>query len=208
MPAKQRPEAAKAHPKAAAKRKTPPKPRASKPKAKAKTAARPKAKSQGHGGARKGAGRPAAYRKSFAEQARKLCEIGRTDADLAGFFEVGLCTIWRWKVAHAEFREALTRGKAAADMIVEDRLFQRATGYSHDAVKIFLPSGSKTPVYARYVNHVAPDTSAAIFWLKNRRPEEWRDKFSHGGDPDAPPVQHQVAMAWMTEAEAQRRGWA
>lgn len=49
-------------------------------------------------------------------------------------------------------------------------------GYSHEAVKIFMPSGASAPVYAPYVEHVPPDVTACIFWLKNRRPQEWRDQ--------------------------------
>src|SRR5271167_3722254 len=54
-------------------------------------------------------------------------------------------------------------------------LYQRANGYSYDAVKIFMPAGAKKPVYAPYREHVPPDTTAAIFWLKNRDPAHWRD---------------------------------
>jgi hypothetical protein len=42
-------------------------------------------------------------------------------------------------------------------------------------VKIFMPAGREKPVYAPYVEHVPPDTTAAIFWLKNRDPQHWRD---------------------------------
>jgi hypothetical protein len=42
-----------------------------------------------------------------------------------------------------------------------------------------MPAGATAPVYAPYVEHVAPDTTAAIFWLKNRRPDLWRDKQDH-----------------------------
>jgi len=66
-------------------------------------------------------------------------------------------------------------GKAEADSRVERSLFERANGYSYDAVKIFMPAGAKKPVYAPYVEHVPPDTTAAIFWLKNRDPAHWRD---------------------------------
>jgi hypothetical protein len=58
---------------------------------------------------------------------------------------------------------------------MERSLYERGFGYSYDAVKIFLPYGSKEPVYAPYVEHVPPDTTAAIFWLKNRDPARWRD---------------------------------
>jgi hypothetical protein len=54
-------------------------------------------------------------------------------------------------------------------------LYQRGVGYSYDAVKIFIPAGAKKPIYAPYIEHVPPDTTAAIFWLKNRDPAHWRD---------------------------------
>ena len=57
----------------------------------------------------------------------------------------------------------------------ERSLYERANGYSYDAVKIFMPSGAKKPVYAPYVEHMPPEMTAAIFWLKNRRPDLWRD---------------------------------
>ena len=54
-------------------------------------------------------------------------------------------------------------------------LYERANGYTYDAVKIFMPAGAKKPVYAPYIEHVPPDTTACIFWLKNRDPARWRD---------------------------------
>jgi hypothetical protein len=48
-------------------------------------------------------------------------------------------------------------------------------GYSYDAVKIFMPAGASKPVIVSYVEHVPPDTTAGIFWLKNRDPARWRD---------------------------------
>src|SRR5262249_21754901 len=61
------------------------------------------------------------------------------------------------------------------DNRVERSLYQRATGYTFDAVKIFLPKDSTVPVYAPYREHCPPDVTACIFWLKNRQSEEWRD---------------------------------
>ena len=58
--------------------------------------------------------------------------------------------------------------------MVEAALFRRATGYSHDSVKILQNAGEA--VVVPYVEHVAPDTNAAKFWLLNRRPDRWRDK--------------------------------
>jgi hypothetical protein len=125
------------------------------------------------------AGRPSSYKPEYAEQAVKLCSLGATDAELADFFNVTTVTIWRWQSAHVEFCNALKRGKDAADERVERSLYARATGYTHDAVKIFMPAGAKKPVYAKYQEHVPPDVTAQIFWLKNRRRDEWRDKQEH-----------------------------
>lgn len=78
--------------------------------------------------------------------------------------------------------QALKAGKGVADDRVERSLYERAAGFRVEAVKIFMPAGAKEPVYAPYIEHHAPDTTAAIFWLKNRRPEQWRDKQSHEHD--------------------------
>lgn len=122
-------------------------------------------------------GRPSKYTEECSVQARKLCELGATDKDLADFFEVSLPTIWRWQSAHAEFCSALKVGKASADDRVERSLYHRANGYSFHALKIFQDKG--TPVKVPYVEHLPPDTTACIFWLKNRRPDLWRDVTKH-----------------------------
>jgi hypothetical protein len=57
----------------------------------------------------------------------------------------------------------------------ERSLYQRANGYSYEAVKIFMPANRAKPVYAPYIEHVPPDVTACIFWLKNRDPQHWRD---------------------------------
>jgi hypothetical protein len=119
-------------------------------------------------------GRPTKYRAEYAAQAEKLCRLGAVDADLADFFNVTISTVGLWKVTHAEFSAALKAGKEEADARVERSLYQRANGYSHDAVKLFLHQGEV--IRAEYREHYPPDTTAAIFWLKNRRPDLWRDR--------------------------------
>lgn len=121
-------------------------------------------------------GRPTLYRPEYAEQAAKLCKLGATDADLADFFGVTKRTVERWRSAHEDFCRAVTIGKEEADNAVERSLYQRAVGYEQEAVKIFMPAGASEPVYAPYREKVAPDTAAAIFWLKNRRKEHWRER--------------------------------
>lgn len=117
------------------------------------------------------------YRDEFVGQARAMCQLGATDFDLADFFQVSWRTIKRWEAEKPEFNAALKRGKEAADDRVERSLYSRATGYTFDSVKIFNNEGEiiQVPI----TEHVPPDVTACIFWLKNRRPAEWRDKTDH-----------------------------
>ncbi len=64
-------------------------------------------------------------------------------------------------------------GKDAADRKVEDSLYKRATGYSFDSEKIVVVEGE--PQRVEIIEHVPPDTKAAMWWLQNRRPGTWRD---------------------------------
>ena len=118
--------------------------------------------------------RPTKFEPEYVEQARKLALLGATDREIADFFEVHESTLNRWKLDFPEFCESLKRGKEAADERVERSLYHRAIGYKHDAVKIFNANG--VPLEVPYIEHFPPDTTAAIFWLKNRRPADWRDK--------------------------------
>lgn len=137
-------------------------------------------------------GRPSSYKPEYAKQAKKLCLMGQTDKELADFFEVDVRTIYRWKGDYPEFCQSLKVGKDVADERVERSLYQKAIGYEQEAVKIFMPSGAPDPVYAPYVEKIAPDTTAGIFWLKNRRPADWREKVvtehtdPNGNNPFAP----------------------
>lgn len=126
-------------------------------------------------------GRPTEYKDEFNRQAEKLCLLGSTDADLADFFDVTETTINNWKLKHPDFFESIKRGKISADANVASRLYKRAIGYEHDEDKIFNNNGE--PLIVPTIKHVQPDTTAAIFWLKNRQPKMWRDKqeIEHGG---------------------------
>lgn len=122
-------------------------------------------------------GRPSKFKPEFVKQAEKLALLGATDVDLADFFEVSINTIGNWKASSPEFLGALKSGKEQADDRVERSLYQRALGYTYDAIHFSSFQGvvTETP----YREHVPPDTTAMIFWLKNRRPDQWRDKTEH-----------------------------
>lgn len=118
--------------------------------------------------------RPSKYQPEYATQAAKLCALGATDSQLADFFEVAVSTISLWKVEHSEFSEALKMAKGEADSNVEQSLYRRAMGYECDEVDIRVIDKKvvQTPIRKVY----PPDTTACIFWLKNRKAGEWRDK--------------------------------
>lgn len=119
------------------------------------------------------AGRPSKFRAEFIPQAEKLAKLGATDIELADFFSVDVRTLQRWKLESDKFRHSIKAGKAEADDRVERSLFARANGYEHNEVdiKVIANTVVKTPIRKVY----PPDTTAAIFWLKNRRPEQWRE---------------------------------
>lgn len=130
-------------------------------------------------------GRPTKYKKEFSEQAKKLCRLGATDKAIADFFEIAESTLNKWKKDHPEFMESLKEGKLLADAEVADKLYHRAIGYSHQEVKLAQQEGQFTDEKI-VTKHYAPDPTAAIFWLKNRQPELWRDKPNESSDDDSP----------------------
>lgn len=119
-------------------------------------------------------GQPTKYEEKTARQAGKLCSrYGYTDKQLADFFEVAEQTINNWKKKFPEFFESLKDSKAIADDRVEKSLYERALGYSCPDHKVFNNGGE--PLVVPITKNYPPDTTAAIFWLKNRRPARWRD---------------------------------
>ncbi len=130
----------------------------------------------------KAMGRPSKYRPEFVEQAKKLCRLGATDLEIADFFGITVRTLFNWKNEHDDFFHALNESKTIPDERVERSLFHRAIGYEHDEVDIRVIDHQivKTPIRKYY----PPDTTACIFWLKNRRPDLWRDKRE-----EAPPTE-------------------
>ena len=138
------------------------------PAKKAKTKAKPKKEPRPNG-------RPSAYRAEFCEQAYKLCLLGAKDIELADFFGVSEQTLNAWKHKHPKFLESLKAGKDEADAVIAQSLFHRAKGYSHDAVKIVADAKTGAEHTVKYVERYPPDTTACIFWLKNRQKDKWRD---------------------------------
>lgn len=100
---------------------------------------------------------------------------GLTDEQLAQKMGIATGTLYEWKKSYPEISEALKRGKEVVDIEVENALLKRALGYDYteERVEISEKDGRKV---IQTTKHIAADTTAQIFWLKNRRPDKWRDK--------------------------------
>lgn len=122
-------------------------------------------------------GRPSLFKPEYCDQVTKLCRLGATDIDLAQFFGVTHTTLNSWKASHPEFLASLRAGKIEADMQVANSLFKRATGYVVEVEKVIGRGESRKVVKLNVA--VEPDTQACMFWLKNRRKDQWRDKQDH-----------------------------
>lgn len=118
-------------------------------------------------------GRPSAYKAEFANIAYRHCLLGATDKDLAAAFNVSESTLNLWKQKFPKFSESLKAGKADADSEIAESLYKRAKGCSHKAVKIMQHDGEAFS--HEYTEYYPPDTAACIFWLKNRRPDQFRN---------------------------------
>lgn len=100
---------------------------------------------------------------------------GLTDEQIAKNMGVRTSTLYDWKKKYSEISEALKKGKEVVDRQVENALLKRALGYSYTETTRELV-GTKMVVTKEVVKEVQPDTTAQIFWLKNRRPDIWRDR--------------------------------
>ena len=141
-------------------------------------------------------GRPTDYDPEYAETAYRHCLLGATDEDLAEVFDVETRTISNWKVSHPEFFQALKRGKREADAEVAESLYHKATGMEYveeQAIKVKTVEyeNGKRKSEKQHIEVVAvkkflpPDTTAIIFWLKNRDREHWRDRKDYMVDIEA-----------------------
>ena len=108
---------------------------------------------------------------------------GLTDEQIA--HNIGICyeTLRTWAKTFPAFSEALKKGKAPVDIEVENALLKRALGFEYEEVttEIYeLPDGGKRKQVKKTRKMVVPDTAAAFIWLKNRRPDKWRDRRETG----------------------------
>lgn len=118
---------------------------------------------------------------------------GLTDEQIASNMAIGIRTLYDYKERYPQISQSLKRGKEVVDIQVENALLKRALGYSYTEVTkeaLFNPQTEKFEmvITKEVTKEVVPDTTAQIFWLKNRKPDEWRDKkdVEHSGSVNNP----------------------
>ncbi len=100
---------------------------------------------------------------------------GLTDEQISGNIGINTSTLYDWKNKFPKISEALKKGKEVVDYQVENALLKRALGYDYQETRVEKSDKDGTKII-QTLKHIPADTTAQIFWLKNRRPDKWRDK--------------------------------
>lgn len=123
--------------------------------------------------------RPEKWKAEYAKIVKVACSLGATDQEIADMLGVSVRTIYYWRQTKPALCAAMVVGKEEADNRVERSLYNRATGYSYQSEKIMTVArggGVSDIERVAITEHVPPDVTAQIFWLKNRRKDDWRDR--------------------------------
>jgi len=143
-------------------------------------------------------GRPTKLTDEVISKVGALCDLGATDEEIAAFFDVSARTIHRWKLDEPAFCHALKAGKENADNRVERSLYQRATGFYYTeqvAIKIKVSQYEEEVKIVDVEKYATPDTTANIFWLKNRKSDSYRDRVEHTGKDGEPLIPIPINLA-------------
>lgn len=131
---------------------------------------------------------------------------GLIDEQIAHNIGISRSTLNEWKLKYPDISDALKRGKEVVDRQVENALLKNALGFQYDEVTRENIWDEKKQVHRMTVTKVVtkevkPDTTAQIFWLKNRKPNEWRDKrdVEHSGS-----VQSNVDLSGLSTEELRK----
>jgi len=145
-------------------------------------------------------GRNGKYDEDFPSRAEDFARQGMIDDDIAKALGIHRATFYKYQNLYSDFSDALKKGRAPIDFEVENKLLKRAQGYEYEEVMIEYKPGKdnegkdkpKATLIKKTVKQVIPDTTAQIFWLKNRRKKLWRERHEHavGGSEDMPAIRY------------------
>lgn len=106
---------------------------------------------------------------------------GLTDDQIANNMGISRSTLYEWKRKYSDISDALKIGKEVADIAVENALYKRAVGYTAEDTRTKIVAGEEIERIITQ-REIPPDITAIIYWLKNRKPDQWRDKPIAGAD--------------------------
>lgn len=132
---------------------------------------------------------------------------GLTDEQIAKNMGIAAGTLYEYKKRYPEIDESLKKGKAPVDIEVENALLKNALGYEYEETETIVTiaeDGTKTQRVKKIKRYAQPDTSAAIFWLKNRKPEEWRNTSQAYKDKTEAETAKLIAETAKAEMETER----
>jgi len=121
-------------------------------------------------------GRPTIFNEDIQEKILKMAETGLTDKQVAYIVGVTEQTINNWKLKHPAFFESLKIAKELSDLKVVNMLYRKASGGLTITEKHEGVDATGNIIDKTIVKELPPSDTAAIFWLKNRQPDKWRDK--------------------------------
>ena len=127
------------------------------------------------------------YNDDFPLMAEDFARRGMIDEVIAKNLGIATCTFYVYLNKYKEFSDAIKRGKAPVDVEVENKLLKRARGFEYEEVMVEYKPGkdddkvekAKPTIIKKTKKMVIPDVAAIIFWLKNRRPDIWKEKHEH-----------------------------
>ena len=104
---------------------------------------------------------------------------GLSNQQIADNMGINEATLYTWIKKYDKINQSLKKGKEVSDYEVENAMFKSALGYEVEEVKTYIEKtedGKEKKKIERTTKHVAPNVTAQIFWLKNRKPDEWKDR--------------------------------
>jgi len=138
-------------------------------------------------------GRPSNYPKINLDDVKKWAKIGLSNDQIAQALEISIESLYDYQRDYPEFLQALKSGKENPDDRVERALFERALGYVAPEEKLFYDSNTGIIASQTVLKQYPPDTTAAIIWLKNRRPEKWRENPA----PETPATENNINITFV-----------
>lgn len=132
---------------------------------------------------------------------------GLTDEQIAKNIGIHVSTLYTWKKKYSEIDEALKKGKEVVDYEVENALFKRAIGYDYEERKETqeVVNGELKKKVEITKKHMPADSTSAIFWLKNRKPDKWQNVSSAIKEKTRVEMERAKAEAELAKVEASER---